>query len=401
MAKDPIKTITLADGSTRYRFVVDIGRDANGKRRQLTVTRTTKREAKEEYARITHQRNTGSLIAPNSMTVNQLLDVWLKSATRDVEEGTVSNYGHAVLPARAQLGHIPVQALTEEDIEEDLIDWMLTSGRRRGGKPGTGLGLRSVRLTLGRLRAALNLAVRRRLVERNVADYVTISRDQKTRAATSRQKPWAESEVKVFIEAIKSDRLFAAMLLALIANRPAEVCGLRWEEDVDLDGAGTIAIGNTRTIVYDASLEKGRRNKVVEKAPKSEAGERVLPVPAPVARALRAFKALQAKEKLQAGDAYEKSGYVLVDELGQPWKTDRLRREAYKLMEAAGVRKVRLYDARHACLSWMANNGVPDTVVSAWAGHANLAFTKQVYVHPDPESLRAGAEKLSELLGGT
>ncbi len=62
-------------------------------------------------------------------------------------------------------------------------------------------------------------------------------------------------------------------------------------------------------------------------------------------------------------------------------------------------RKVRLYDARHARLSWMANNGVPDTVVSAWAGHSDLGFTKRTYVHPDPQSLRAGSEKLAELLG--
>ena len=77
----------------------------------------------------------------------------------------------------------------------------------------------------------------------------------------------------------------------------------------------------------------------------------------------------------------------------------KLRREAHKLMASTGVRKVRLYDARHACLSWMANNGVPDTVVSAWAGHSVLRFTKRTYVHPDPQSLRAGSEKLAELLG--
>jgi len=34
---------------------------------------------------------------------------------------------------------------------------MLTSGRRRGGTPGTGLGPRSVRLTLGRLKAAFEM----------------------------------------------------------------------------------------------------------------------------------------------------------------------------------------------------------------------------------------------------
>jgi integrase len=67
-------------------------------------------------------------------------------------------------------------------------------------------------------------------------------------------------------------------------------------------------------------------------------------------------------------------------------------------MNQAGVRKVRLYDARHACLSWMANNGVPGTVVSAWAGHSDLSFTKRFYVHPDPQSLKAGSDKLGELL---
>lgn len=58
-------------------------------------------------------------------------------------------------------------------------------------------------------------------------------------------------------------------------------------------------------------------------------------------------------------------------------------------MTTTGVRKARLYDARHACLSWVANNGVPDTVVSAWAGHSDFGFTKRTYVQPDPQSLRA------------
>jgi integrase len=131
----------------------------------------------------------------------------------------------------------------------------------------------------------------------------------------------------------------------------------------------------------------------------SPTGKRTLPLPAPVRKALRTARKLQQQEAATAGTAYTHSGYVLVDELGRPWKTDKLRREAYKLMDTAGVRKVRLYDARHACLSWMANNGVPDTVVSAWAGHSDLSFTKRVYVHPDPDSLRTGSKKLKKLLG--
>ncbi|MFH0521820.1 tyrosine-type recombinase/integrase [Streptomyces sp. M41] len=397
---DPIKKLVLRDGTVRYRFVTDGPRKADGKRRQITKTFDTRREARDELARIRHQSKTGEYVAPTKLTVNELLDIWLRAATRDVEEATASNYDNAVRPVRNHLGYKRVQQLTEEDVEE-FVDWLVTSGRRRGGKPGTGLGARSVQLTLGRFRSSLHLAVRRGWVVRNVAEHVRISRDARTRAAQNapERRPWDESEVKAFIEASKDHRLFGVMLLTLIAERPAEVCGARWREDVDLSGEGTIAVGNTRTIVYDRAQERGLRNKVVEKQPKTVNGKRVLPLPKPVHSALVALSALQAKEKEQAGEAYEDSGYVVVDELGRPFKTDKLRREAQKLMEAAGVRRVRLYDARHACLSWMANNGVPDTVVSAWAGHSDLSFTKRVYVHPDPQSLKAGSEKLSELLG--
>ncbi|HEY1346291.1 MAG TPA: tyrosine-type recombinase/integrase, partial [Streptosporangiaceae bacterium] len=95
----------------------------------------------------------------------------------------------------------------------------------------------------------------------------------------------------------------------------------------------------------------------------------------------------------------EDSGYVLVDELGAPQRTDWLRRRTYGLMAAAGVRKVRPYDARHACLTYLATNGVPDVIVSAWAGHADLSFTKRTYVHPNPEHLREASDALARLLG--
>lgn len=185
---------------------------------------------------------------------------------------------------------------------------MLTEGRKRGGKPGTGLGVRSVRLTLGRLRTALNVAVRRQLVVRNVAAFVTIPRAAAKAAAEAQaeRKPWTQEEVKTFLTGITGERLYAVCLLSLMGLRPAEVCGLRWS-DVDFE-AGTIAAGeNTRTLV-DGEIE--------EKEAKSVAGKRGLPMPATVTKALKAFHTLQKKERLKAGNAYVDSGYVLVNELG-------------------------------------------------------------------------------------
>jgi integrase len=388
---DPIKKIELANGKTRYRFVADIGRDpTTGKRRQLTKTFDTKREARDEYAKIHHQTAEGTFVASTAITVSEWLDTWLKSATIDVEKATAHNYADAVRPVRQRLGHRRLRDLTEEDID-DLVDWMLTAGRRRGGPAGSGLGVRSVQLTLGRLRAALTLAVVRKLVVRNVAQYTKIPREARTKAAAAQaaRTPWSTDEIKTFLNACRDHRLFAVVLLSLIGMRPAEVCGLRWAEDVNLT-AQTLQVWLTRTLVNGTVEEKG---------PKSERGKRTLPLPSPVGKALITFKALQAAEKLAAGAAYVDSGYVLVDELGRPWKTDQLRRAIYKLMAQAGVRKVRPYDARHACLTYLAASGVPDVIVSAWAGHADLSFTKRTYVHPKPEHLKPAADQLTALLG--
>jgi hypothetical protein len=115
-------------------------------------------------------------------------------------------------------------------------------------------------------------------------------------------------------------------------------------------------------------------------------------LPGPVTAALKRFRAVQAQEKLLAGPAYGETGYVLVDELGAPQRTDWLRRRAYALMEQAKVRKVRLYDARHSALTYLATNGVPDVIVSAWAGHSDLSLAKRVYVHPAASDLQQGRE---------
>ncbi|MFJ6934472.1 site-specific integrase [Streptomyces sp. NPDC101132] len=280
--------------------------------------------------------------------------------------------------------------MTEDDVES-LVAWLLVSARRRGGKPGTGLRTVTASGVLGRLRSALNLAVRRRLVGRNVAEHITIPR--KARKAekrdSPREKPWNVVEVKEFILGIRDDRLFGPLLLSLMGLRPAEVSGLRWD-DVDFE-EGTLSITNTRTLIGNT--------RVVEKDTKSEAGERTLPLPDPVRLALLSFKVLQAAEAATAGEAYTASPYVFVDSLGQPMNGRLLREHAYHLMTGLDLRKVRLYDARHSCLTFLAVNGVPDTILAAWAGHTNANFTKRVYVHPTAADMRSAVVHLNALLG--
>jgi integrase len=68
-------------------------------------------------------------------------------------------------------------------------------------------------------------------------------------------------------------------------------------------------------------------------------------------------------------------------------------------MEQVGARRVRLYDARHSCLTYLATNGVPGAVLAAWAGHADGgALANRVYVNPDGSHLLSPAATLGTLM---
>ncbi|MFF5515833.1 site-specific integrase [Streptomyces coeruleorubidus] len=70
-----------------------------------------------------------------------------------------------------------------------------------------------------------------------------------------------------------------------------------------------------------------------------------------------------------------------------------------KIMDENGLRRVRLYDARASCLTYVANNGVPDHLLAMWAGHTNVKTTKKWYVKPDVADLLPAAEAWGGLAG--
>ncbi|MEV8553426.1 site-specific integrase [Streptomyces glaucescens] len=384
------KRVILRDGTVRYRTVVDAGRDENGKRIQITITRDRKKEVEAERDRILHQRSAGTFIAPNKITLGEWLEQWLEYKRRDVEETTIRTYRLALVHVHDRIGHIRLQELTEDHIQ-DCIDAIVASGRRMGGAPGSRLAVSTVEGILTRLKEALSRAVVRKLIAVSPAAHVRVAlADKKTdKRERERPKPWTVAEVQTFIRGIEQDRLYAPLLLSLMGLRPAEVCGQRWP-DVDLE-QGILSITMTRTMIGNV--------KVLEKDTKTAAGERSLPLPNGPWEALRRFRAIQAREKLAAGEAYTDSGYVVVNELGVPLNTRQLRDYAYRLMRRLGLRQVRLYDARHSVLKALAVSGVPDVILAAWAGHTNAAFTKRKYVSIEAEDMRGAAAALDVFHG--
>ena len=381
MAK--IKTIELADGSKRYRFVLDVGKDpATSKRQQRTYTFRLQRQAKAELARLTGQVNNGTFTDRSRETLDEALDRWLKSACFERADNTRVSYANALLPVRERLGKRKLQGITREDIEA-LRDWMLAGGRKRGGKPGTPLGPVSVRQTLSRLRAALEMACEDGRLAVNPARYVRLPSVPKRDGTT-----WSEAELRRFLAVADADRLAAAWRLTLYGLRRGEVCGLRWE-DVDLD-ARTVTIGRARVLV---------EGRAVVKAPKSERGFRTLPLDDVLTAALQALHDRQVTEGMEAGTAYAASGSAVVtDELGAPVGPDWFTNEFRRLAASAAVPRIRLHDGRHTVSSLMAAAGVPPHIRAAWCGHT-VAVNESTYTHARPEDMAVAGAALSKIIG--
>ncbi len=107
--------------------------------------------------------------------------------------------------------------------------------------------------------------------------------------------------------------------------------------------------------------------------------------------------ARQARDAELAGGAYEASGLIVVDKLGGPLHPETLSSRWKSLVARAGLRYIRLHDARHTCGALLHLQGVPVAVISAWLGHADAAFPMRTYVHSQHRALLAAAESMARV----
>jgi Phage integrase family len=119
----------------------------------------------------------------------------------------------------------------------------------------------------------------------------------------------------------------------------------------------------------------GRGQRGRRATPKTLSSRRTLPLDEGLVGVLKRASARYAQERLALGASHADSGYVAVNEAGEPYTPDTLTRMWLKLAKSAGVRPIRLHDARHSCGTALHLRGVPLAVIAAWLGHADDSIT--------------------------
>ncbi|WP_098899467.1 tyrosine-type recombinase/integrase [Streptomyces sp. st77] len=232
------------------------------------------------------------------------------------------------------------------------------------------------------LRTALTAACREELITRNVASLV-----EPPRAKSRELSPWSLDETLTFLAASRKDPLYAAFVLAITMGlRRGELVGLRWT-DLDLD----------RRVLYVRQQTQRRRGVLYDDDPKGRR-RRAVPLPAMCIAPLRWHRMRQADAKARAGESWQEGGHVFVTRTGRPVEPRNVYRSFTRVAETAGLRVIRLHDARHGCATILTAAGVAPRVVMEILGHSQISITMDVYTHVVQDTQREAISHMDRLL---
>lgn len=177
------------------------------------------------------------------------------------------------------------------------------------------------------------------------------------------------------------------MLAATTGMRRSELAGAE-RELLDLDAA-TLEIGDTRVVV------DGRAD---ESDGKTASGRHVISLDPLTVFWLRHHLAMLKEERKAFGESHQDAGKLVCHPDGRPVHPDTITTRFNRLVDRAGVRRIRLHDVRHTYATMALDAGVDPKIVSDRIGHANMAYTLAIYTHPSTGKDRDAAGKVARMI---
>lgn len=374
MATGHLRKRIGTNGAVSYQLTAEADRDPlTGKReRKYKTIKGTKKQAEAELRKMIADLETGNISTPSTIKLSAWMDTWLNTylptieqTTRDGYQEKIDNY---IIPT---LGHIPLKAIKTNDIQI----WI-------NGLIGRKLSPKTIRNAYNNLNAALEKAVVLRMIPYNPCKGTVLPKLQKYQAQV-----FNTTDIQQALAAADSLSIYLIVLLgATVGLRRGEMAALQWK-DINFS-ASTVSISQNRVHT---------KNNVVQKAPKSQAGNRTIKVGTDVITALSEAKAAYDDAVLNK-PGFKNLGYVLCKENGEPFHPDSITQKWERFITRQQLPQIRLHDLRHSNATALIAAGVSAKVVQHRLGHANVSITLNTYTHVLPSMDEDAAEKLDNAL---
>jgi integrase len=394
------REIERNDGTTYLRWEghVSLGQDGNGRRKRTIVYGNSQAEVVEKLADLQQRVRTGSY-SNEKRTLGQYLSDWLNHKELEIKPRSLEFYRHyAQAHITEHLGGVKLQKLNTQHIRNFLADIHKRVSADCANKCRSTLNI------------ALNQAVRDALIARNPVVAIAPFKLE----SNTRDVAWSSSEVMMFLNTIRTHRLYAAFYLALSTGmRHGEVLGLRWH---DIQGD---------TLQVQQTIVKAGGSYAFS-TPKTAQGVRRISLDPETLAVLEEHRLKQASEARDLGNSWQEEkhfGLVFTSETGTPLHPRNFDRTWYMLQtntrttyiasgqseeekklrakqidEGKVLPRIRFHDLRHMHVSLLNKAGVDARTIADRIGHTDPAFTLKRYAHVFEDQRKAAAIPLLRLL---
>lgn len=368
-----------SDGRWEGRIV--IGYNDEGTAKTKSVFAPTRAECSKKLNQLIAESYciTGKLPtqAKSSMSFGEWMDLWyqnyckhtIRETTREGYENRIYNH---IIPS---IGHIPLNQLTQNDLQEYYIKLKTTGRLRFVEQNGSGVSDRMVRACHASCRMALEKAASEGLISANPAIGCKIP-PKKTRE----MQVLTHEEMQRFLIQAKHDDVFELYLVELSTGaRRGEILALQWS---DLDC-------KTGELKIRRQVNRVNGELKISK-PKTKASNRTVVLPPDVVKILEAYRPSTNNSK------WIFPSPVKEDMPRDPSSVyDKMRR----VLERADCKQIRFHDLRHTFATMALEHGMDIKTLSAIIGHVSSATTLDIYSHITTEMQKNAAVKIDRVIG--
>ena len=357
MARSRRRGSVVERGTGKFSYVVTL---PTGKQQWVSGF-TSRDDAERALTKRLAELDQGIGDNPRNDTVAEYLAEWL--AGKEVRGNTYINYAGVIRThINPAIGSVQLGRVRPEDVARLA---------RTMGQAAPSMIVHA-RAVLGQ---AFDQAVRYGHVARNVARLVEWPAYRVPEMAF-----YDQTEARALLAAAEGDRWHVAVRLLLACGlRRGEVLALHWG-DVELR-EGWLSV--RRTVARDGLTKAW----FVQEIPKTSAGRRTFRLDATTLELLGAHKA-RARGVL-----------VVTNEHGQRASVDALDHALKRLMDTAGLRRIRVHDLRHTHVTLARRAGESWDSIARRVGHTSGAFTASKYGHLLPAEVEEAAERLGQVFG--
>ena len=362
------------DGRWEGRFTA--GHDpATGKQIIKNVLGKTQAEVKEKLKKALVEAGQVDFTKGGKYTVGTWMDEWFENVAKiKVRPSSHQTYkGYIDNHIKPNIGNIPLEKLTTMDLQK-FYRKLLTKGRIErieSREQPKGLSAKTVRNINQVISSAMDLAVAQKIIPANPTNACELPKVEHQEMQTI-----PAEQLQAFLAEARATGVYELYYIELATGlRRGELLGLKW---TDIDWKNGIIKVRRQVARVDG--------EIVEAPLKTKNSYRAVSI------------SPQAIEVLREQKRKNNDQYVFPSPNGGPISPDSVNNMLKRVLERAGIPKVRFHDLRHTFATIALQNGVDIKTVSGMLGHFSAGFTLDTYAHVTTSAQKEAAQTMGNIL---